>query len=106
MELASLLGSMVSMASLLPLGLLLKRPLQREFRLRRSQMQPWETQILLGPWFAESVAQWLNPVWLGSTFHLVPPEPLLELFTDAPGRGLGRPCGHSCGFRPLDLSGV
>ena len=47
--------------------------------------EPWETQI------AESVAQWLDPVWIGSSVPLVPLEPQLELFTDASGRGWG---GH------------
>ena len=57
-ELASLMGSMESMANLLPLGRVHKREFQRDFRLRRSQQASWQTQIAIADWFTESVTQW------------------------------------------------
>ena len=59
-SLAGLLGTMESLSLLLPLGRLHKRPFQRFFRSRWSQRNgQWNSLILLGPEFRESVAQWL-----------------------------------------------
>ena len=89
-EIASLLGSMESMATLIPLGRVFKRPLQREFRLRWDQCsQRWDDQLATGPWFSQSVAPWLERAWLEEGVPIRDPVPDKELFTDASLLGWG-----------------
>ena len=89
-QLSALLGSMESLASLVPLGRLHKRPLQRGLALRWSPSQgAWDDQIVLGPWFLQATERWLDPLWLKSGVPLVLPTPQLQLFTDASSFGWG-----------------
>lgn len=83
-QLASLLGRMESLAPLLPLGRLRKRPFERAFRHRFDQKaQSWETTIPLGDWFLESVSHWKDESWLAQCVPIHPPPADLTLFTDA-----------------------
>lgn len=100
-RLSSLLGTMESLAPIVPLGRLLKRPLQREFRQRWNQaFQPWDAPIQLGPWFLSSTSQWLDLSLLASGVPIVSPTPEVELYTDASCVGWGgarqfpQRCGH------------
>ena len=89
-QLAALLGSMESLASLVPLGRLYKRPLQRGLALRWSQTRgDWDEQIALGDWFLQATVRWLDLPWLTSGVPLVTPTPRLQLFTDASSVGWG-----------------
>ena len=91
--LSSLLGTMESLAPIIPLGRLMKRPLQREFRQRWDQTsQPWDALIQLGPWFLSSTSQWLDSSLLASGVPIVDPTPEVELYTDASCVGWG---GHA-----------
>ena len=89
-QLTSLLGSMESLASLIPLGRFHKRPFQRELAQRWSQShQSWNELVVLGDWFLTSTSQWMNRSWLMSGVPLVPLPPRLELYTDASNHGWG-----------------
>ena len=85
--LASLLGSMESMALLLPLGRLHKRQVQR-LVMESVDFQNWSQMIPLDYRFREAVSQWLDP----------PPQEFL--YTDASRRGWGAHMGS------LDASGL
>ena len=89
-QLSSLLGLMESLATLVPLGRLHKRPLQRGFALRWSAtLNSWDDQVRLGEWFLTATEQWLDRHWLLTGVPLVPPDPQLQLFTDASTHGWG-----------------
>jgi hypothetical protein len=89
-QLASLLGSMESLAPLVPLGRLYKRPLQREFHSRWTQaVDCWDQLVALGPWFQEAVSQWLSRSWLLVGVPIVQPPPQRDMFTDASLMGWG-----------------
>jgi hypothetical protein len=84
----SLLGMMESMANLLPLGRVHKRPFQRAVAARWSQESgSWDDLMVLGPWFRESVAQWTQLDWVRSAVPFWWGPPLLEIFTDASMEG-------------------
>ena len=86
--LAGLLGTMESLAPLLPLGRLHKRPLQRALSHRWSPASlPWDHVIPLGPWFSETTQQWSNEQWLRTGVPIWSPPPQLELYTDASNHG-------------------
>ena len=89
-NLSSLLGSMESLAPLLPLGRLHKRPFQREFRRRWSQaLMPWDQLIPLGQWFSDSTEVWRDPSFLSGVVPISPPIPVMTLFSDASTLGWG-----------------
>jgi uncharacterized membrane protein (UPF0136 family) len=89
-QLAALLGIMESLAPLVPLGRLHKRPLQRAVRERWVQARdPWDMPITLGPWFLKVVEQWFDLAWLTVGVPIVPYPPQRELFTDASLMGWG-----------------
>ena len=91
-QLAAVLGQMESLAPLLPLGRLHKRPLQRHFRLQWSQStEDWDQLISLGQWYVRATDHWLYPEFLSSTVPIVRPVPTVELYTDASLQGWG---GH------------
>ena len=93
--LSSLLGLFESLAPIVPLGHLHKRPLQRLFRQRWSQRtQPWDAPIPLGLWFNQATSQWTDPSWLSQGVPIVPPPPEEELFTDASLSGWGAHVAH------------
>ena len=93
-ELAALLGSMESLATLIPLGRVFKRPLQREFKKRWNQAsQQWDHPIASGPWFSQAVTPWLDRDWLEGGVPIQDPPPDLELFTDASLLGWGAHMG-------------
>ena len=88
--LMGLLGTMESLAPLIPLGRLHKRPLQRALSQRWSPAAlSWDHVIQLGPWFLEVTEQWLNLVWLRTGVPIVFPAHQLELYTDASNHGWG-----------------
>ena len=94
-KIASALGKMVSMADLLPLGRLHKRPLQRALAQRFSQhSESWEKKIETRPWFQESCHQWTQLSWLHSSVPICPPEPIRTVFTDASNKGWGGHMGN------------
>ena len=89
-SLSSLLGSMESLAPLLPLGRLHKRPFQREFRRRWSQaLMPWDQVIPLGQWFSDSTEVWRDPSFISRVVPISPPRPAMTLFSDASTLGWG-----------------
>lgn len=89
-QLSALLGTMESLSTLVPLGRLHKRPLQRHFAQRWSPTRnAWDDQVPLGEWFLEATDQWLDLRWLQTGVPLVPPTPQLQLFTDASHHGWG-----------------
>ena len=89
-QLFSLLGSMESLAALVPLGRLFKRPLQRGLSQRWSPTRgSWDDRIQLGDWFLLATDRWLDVAWLSSGVPLVPATPQLQLFTDASSVGWG-----------------
>lgn len=93
-QLASLLGQMESLSSLVPLGRLHKREFQRLFRDRFSPVaQLWSVQISLGLWFRTSVSRWFDRSWLQSGVPLTLPPHQTDLFTDASGEGWGAHSG-------------
>lgn len=92
-QLASLIGMMESLSSLIPLGRLMLRPLQRQFRSRWSQSgQPWSQCLPLGSWFLQATQVWLNPRLLSAGVPIIPPPTQVELYTDASNEGWG---GHA-----------
>lgn len=94
-EIAGLLGSMESMASLIPLGRVYKRPLQREFKARWDQTtQLWDQEIPVGPWLRSTVLPWRDPLWLQEGVPIVMPPPDRDLFTDASLLGWGAHMGE------------
>ena len=89
-EIAALLGSMESLATLIPLGRVYKRPLQREFRQRWDQKtQRWDEPLASGLWFYQSVEPWLDQSWLEEGVPIRDPLPDKQLFTDASLLGWG-----------------
>jgi hypothetical protein len=89
-QIASLLGTLESLAPLVHLGRLRKRPLQRAFRERWVQARDaWDCSVPLGLWFQEAVAVWLNRDWLLAGVPIMPPPPQRDLFTDASMMGWG-----------------
>ena len=90
--LASLLGSMESMALLIPLGRLHKRGVQRLF-MESADFQNWSQVIHLDHRFHSAVAQWRDLAWLsqGVPITLSPPQEFL--YTDASQRGWGAHMG-------------
>ena len=91
-QLAAGLGQVESLAPLLPLGRLYKRPLQRHFRLQWS-MEDWDQLISLGQWYVLATDHWLSPEFLFSTVPIVQPVPTVELYTDTSLQRLGRSRG-------------
>ena len=89
-KLTSLLGTLESLSPLLPLGRLHKRPFQREFRERWSQAKAdWNQPVQLGSWFRSTTRIWRDPSFLGSVVPIIPPKPVLTLFSDASTQGWG-----------------
>lgn len=97
--LASLLGSMESMALLLPLGRLHKRRVQRLF-MEVTDFQNWNQVVLLGDRLRPTVSQWLNQSWLAQGVPIALPPPQETLYTDSSMSGWGAHMG--C----LDASGL
>ena len=93
-QIAALLGSMESLAPLLPLGRLHKRLCQRTFRSLWSQSeQSWDHLVPLGLQFSLAVRQWKNQTWLSSGVPITNPPPDLQLYTDASCKGWGAHMG-------------
>ena len=89
-DLSSLLGQMESLAPLLHLGRLHKRPFQRAFRERWEQAsQSWDTLVPLDGWLEETTQQWLDQVWLSQGVPIHLPDGELDLYTDASHIGWG-----------------
>ena len=88
--LMGLLGTMESLAPLIPLGRLHKRPFQRALSHRWSPASlSWDHVIPLGPWFLTVTAQWLDEDWLQKGVPISSPQHQLELYTDASNHGWG-----------------
>ena len=86
------LGSMESMAGLLPLARCYKRPLQREVRSKFPNQQDLDARVENGPWLEMAVRQWLDDRWIRSTVPIRPLPPQLYLYTDASAQGWGAHC--------------
>jgi hypothetical protein len=86
---------MESLAPLLPLGRLLKREFQRQFRVRWIQsLEDWDTLILFAPWLRLSTTQWLDSEWILRGVPIVLPPPEAEMFADASVFGWGDHISH------------
>ena len=89
-RLSKALGMMESLSSLLPLGRLHKRPLQREFSARFTQSRDkWNKLIHTSLWLHHTVKQWLVPTWINHPVPINPPLPSATIFTDASEKGWG-----------------
>ena len=92
----SLLGSMESLASIVPLGRVHKRPLQFRLKGKRSSSTRSLSQLLsVGRWFWRDVRIWTNTNWLSRGVPLVPLAPTVFLYTDASLAGWGGHLGSS-----------
>ena len=89
-----LLGVMESVSTLLPLGRVFKRPLQREVLKFFSKDSPWDAVVPLGPWFTTAVIQWTNQQWLHSSVPIRPRQNRIFLYSDASLTGWGAHCCH------------
>jgi hypothetical protein len=90
--LLSLLGKMESMATLLPLARVFKRPLQREISARIAIRTDYNQQVALGAWFVEVTQKWTDREWLNSSVPIRTMGPTVYLYTDASKTGWG---GHT-----------
>lgn len=90
--LLSLLGKMESMATLLPLARVYKRPLQRDVSARVVVRTDFNQPVVLGAWFLAATQQWTDQVWLHSSVPIRPPGQTVYLHTDASTAGWG---GHT-----------
>ena len=87
---ASLLGSIESMAETIPLGRVHKRPLQREVSQRFNPHQDgWNCSLRLGPWFLQATQVWLDFMPNPPPVPLTLPAPETRLFVDASTQGWG-----------------
>ena len=87
---ASLLGTMESLAETVPLGRVLKRPLQRALAERfQPHIHGWAHVILLGPWFAQAIQMWLDVLPNPQPVPLVLPAPRVRVHVDASTQGWG-----------------
>ena len=87
-----ILGLMESVATLLPLARVLKRPFQREVLRRFPPPLVWESSVPAGQWLARTLAPWLNSTWLTSSVPIRPVGPRAYLHTDASRQGWGAHC--------------
>jgi len=92
-QLSRLLGLMESVANLIPLGRVEKRPLQREVKNRASLPLDYDQSLVLGPWFTQAVSPWLNREWLTSGVPISPERPEQYLYSDASLHGWGAHLG-------------
>ncbi|XP_070196565.1 uncharacterized protein [Littorina saxatilis] len=93
-ELASVLGQMESMATLVPLGRVHKRPFQAALSsVWNPASQGWQVSVQLDSWFQQTTAQWLEP-WISQGVLITPPPPEEDLFTDASLSGWGAHLSH------------
>lgn len=90
--LLSVLGKMESMALLLPLARVHKRPLQREVMKRTYGSQDMDLQIALGQWFLAVTSQWMKDQWLNSAVPIQYLNDRVFIHTDASLQGWG---GHT-----------
>ena len=90
---ASLLGTMESLALLLPLGRLHKRQVQRLFLENSGVVQDWSRTFSLGVQFRLAVSKWLDLSWLNKGVPIALPPPQEFLYTDASHGGWGAHMG-------------
>ena len=89
-SLASLLGMMESLASLIPLARLHKRPLQRALAHRWSWVtHGWNAVVPLGSWFVDATNKWLDDAWLRAGVPITSSPCQRRVFTDASLIGWG-----------------
>ena len=87
---ASLLGTMESLAETVPLGRVLKRPLQRALAERfKPHIDGWAHVIRLGPWFVHAIQLWLEVLPNPRPVPLVLPAPQVRVHVDASNQGWG-----------------
>ncbi|XP_070212733.1 uncharacterized protein [Littorina saxatilis] len=88
--LASILGQMESMALLVPLGRVHKRPFQLALKpFVDSPTVDWNALIPLQGWFQSTTLPWLDTEWVCRGVPIALPAPDLDLFTDASLVGWG-----------------
>ncbi|KAK7099322.1 hypothetical protein V1264_018910 [Littorina saxatilis] len=87
--LASALGQMESMATLIPLGRVCKRPFQAALNSEwNPAYQGWDVSVQIHSWIRHTTNQWLQAgLFLGVPIVLPPPE--VDMFTDASRVGWG-----------------
>ena len=87
---ASLLGTMESFAETVPLGRVLKRPLQRTLAERfKPHIYGWAHVIRLGPWFTQAIQMLLGVLPNPRPVPLVLPAPQVRIHIDATNQGWG-----------------
>ncbi|XP_070207329.1 uncharacterized protein [Littorina saxatilis] len=88
--LASILGQMESMALLVPLGRVHKRPLQLALKpYVDSAHVDWNVLVPLQGWFQSATLPWLDSDWVCRGVPIALPPPDTDLFTDASLSGWG-----------------
>ena len=86
----SLLGIMESLAPLIQVGRIPKRPLQRQLKKQWSMSKhSLDFQIQLQPWIKQLAQIWKNSDWLRQGVPITQPAPLVEIYTDASHFGWG-----------------
>ena len=94
-KILSLLGTMESLAPLIIVGRIPKRPLQRQLKHQWSMSyNTLEKQIYLQPWINQLAQTWLTAPWLSQGVPLTLPPPSQEIFTDASHFGWGAHMGQ------------
>jgi hypothetical protein len=95
-RLLSVLGQMESMAMVLPLGRVMKRPLQRAFKrfCPDQSISNLNKVIVLGAWFSDATESWLDPELLRASVPIRPLGQTCFLYTDASNQGWGAHCLH------------
>ncbi|KAK7096457.1 hypothetical protein V1264_005753 [Littorina saxatilis] len=92
--LTSILGQMESMATLVPLGRVYKRPFQAALSsLWEPASQDWDKIVPTQGWFSHATARWLDLDWISQGVPISLPPPDIDLFTDASMAGWGAHIG-------------
>ena len=92
--LTRILGKMESLAPLLHLGRLHKRPLQRKLKQVFSQeTDSWNKKLLVRPWLQDLTVQWRDAMWLHKPVPIKAMDPQVTIFTDASEKGWGAHMG-------------
>ena len=83
-KVASLVGMIESLANLIPLARVYKRPIHKGLMSGFDQAkESWNKPILLTPWFHKAVNYWLDKKWMLGSMPLQIPDPVETIFVNA-----------------------